>query len=144
MLYAGPGSDLRYDALTSTVHCHLCRKCAGSLSTKNAKGLPAPRMPLLARARGLWLGPEPEAIRLLTYAERRVLRLSRVYASVKRVMTKEFPWAGGNAAAVPQYTTRNVVAYTQDPDVAVRIACCLLTCARICTCNSRGPMFIVS
>ena len=50
-------------------------------------------MPLRARARGLWQGPEPEAIKRLTYAERRILRLARVYVTVKRVSKHIAAWA---------------------------------------------------
>ena len=125
LLFAGRGSSLRVDAATRVVHCQLCRKCAVDLARKNSKGAPAPRLPLIARAHGLWGGPEPEVIRVLSYTERRILRLARVYSTIKRVMGQDVPWAGGNVSATPQYTTRNVVAYTQDPDVAVRTICLL-------------------
>ena len=82
-------------------------------------------MPKVACANGLWQGPEPQEIRVLTWAERRVLRLARVYCTVKRVLAQDVPWARGNPDALPQYTTRNVVAFLQDPNSAVRTLCLL-------------------
>eukprot|EP00973_Karenia_brevis_P021999 3024681-Karenia_brevis.AAC.1 len=63
----------------------------------------------MARARGLWGGPEPPEIAALTFIERRVVQLARVYVAIKRVLGKSVPWAKGSAAAVPQYTTKNTV-----------------------------------
>ena len=80
-------------------------------------------MPPRARARGLWQGPEPEEIRVLSYTSRRILRLARVYACVKRVLPNVVPWTGDNEKARPQYTTRNTVAYAQDPDAVLQVLC---------------------
>ena len=44
---------------------------------------------------------------------------------MKRVPRYIVPWAGDNEGARPQYTTRNVVAYPQDPDAAVCLVCLL-------------------
>jgi hypothetical protein len=93
------------------------------LGRTKADGAPATKMPVKARANGLWGGPEPEEIRRLTYAGRRVLRLARLYASIKRVLGKDAPWAKGHGAALPQYSTRNVIAFAQDPDTAIRVLC---------------------
>ena len=101
LLYASPPSAVRRGSETDTVSCSLCRKCARDLSGRKGKTTPAPKMPLKARARGLWQGQEPESLRVLTYAERRVLRLGRVYATIKRVMVKDALWSGGNVAALP-------------------------------------------
>ena len=80
-------------------------------------------MPPFARANGLWQGPEPAEIRALSYVERRILRLARVYSCVKRVMPHVAPWSFGNEKSRPQYTTQNVVAFAQDPDAAVQLCC---------------------
>ena len=72
---------------------------------------------------GLWQGPEPEAIRVLTYTGRRILRLARVDACVKRVSPHVAPWATANERARPQYSTRNAVAFAQDPDAVVQVCC---------------------
>ena len=90
---------------------------------RRANGVPAVRMPPLARAAGFWQGKEPEVIRALSYAERRILCLARVHVCVKRVSPHVAPWGVSNEAARPQYTTRNVVAFSQDPDTAVRLCC---------------------
>ena len=60
------------------------------------------RMPPKARARGFWNGPEPEAFRTVTYKERRVLRLARVYQAVKRLSPGVVPYAHGNVADLPE------------------------------------------
>lgn len=123
LLYASGAPGLRVDDESGAIHCHLCRHCKDNLRHTLADGKPTARKPYKARANGLWGGPEPEEIRCLTYAERRVLRLARVYASVKRVLEKDALWARGNTAALPQYSTRNVVAYMQDPDTARAVLC---------------------
>ena len=49
-------------------------------------------MPLVARANGLWRGPEPDELRSLTFCEAKVIDLARVYVSVKRVFLTSFPF----------------------------------------------------
>ena len=73
----------------------------------------------------MWGGPEPQEIQALTHLERRVVQLARVYASVKRVLGKTVPWAKGNVAATPQYSTKNAVAYASDPCQMARVVCLL-------------------
>ena len=85
--------------------------------------MPVPALSLQSLARGLWCGLEPEEVRLLTWAERRVLRLARTYATVKRVLSSCVAWARENFDARPQYTTRNVVSYPQDPATTVACVC---------------------
>ena len=63
-------------------------------------------------------------IRVLTYAERRVLRLARLYQTVKRISAHIAPYAAGNEEALPQYTTGNTVAFAQDPE-AITLCLCL-------------------
>ena len=93
------------------------------MRSSRADGAPNVRAPHLAHAAGLWQGPEPAEIRALTYTERRVLRLARGDACVKRVAPHVAPWAAANERARPQYTTRNVVVYVQDPDAIVQLCC---------------------
>ena len=82
-------------------------------------------MPYCARARGMWGGPEAEAIKALTFTERRVVQLARLYVVVKRVLGKTVPWAKGHTAATPQYSTKNAVAYPNDPAKVTHIVCML-------------------
>ena len=64
------------------LECQLCSSCARPLSRLDATGTPAPKIPTQACANGLWQGPEPEEIKCLTWAERRVLRLAGVYCTI--------------------------------------------------------------
>jgi len=105
--------------------CQLCRKCTAALRKRDSKNAPRPEMPYYARARGMWGGPEPVAIQLLSFTERRVIQLARVYTLLKRVLRKHAPWAKGNPAALPQYTTQNTVAYPNDPASVTRTVCLL-------------------
>jgi len=109
----------------AAIQCKLCRRCRSALQKKDKLGKPRPEMPDMARARGLWGGPEPEEIKVLTFLERRVIQLARVYCVIKRVLGKTVPWAKGNVAAMPQYTTRNTVAYPNDPSSLMRMICLL-------------------
>ena len=77
----------------------------------------------MARARGLWIAAEPDVIKVLSWAERNVLRLGRTYVTVKRVCSAVAPWAASSVDAAPQYTTRNAVSFPQDPDTAIRAIC---------------------
>ena len=106
------------------ISCFFCEECVEPLSRRRSNGTWALNMPPFAVARGLWQGPEPEEIRMLTYVERRILRLARADVCVKRVSSHVTPWSGANEAARPQYSTRNVVAFSEDPDAVVQ-ACCI-------------------
>ena len=114
---------IHLDTEGSTVTCDLCNSCRTALSHKSYQDDSAVKMPPYARARGLWNGPEPVELKVLTYTERRVLRLARVYQTVKRISSHLVPWAKTSLTALPQYTTRNVVAYAQDPDAVTRVLC---------------------
>ena len=107
------------------IRCRFCRKCRLCLSKRDSRGKPVPAMPYYARARGMWGGPEPREFAALSYLERRVIQLARVYACVKRVLGKTVPWAKGNVAATPQYSTKNAVAYATDPCNMARVVCLL-------------------
>ena len=67
----------------STISCFLSTQCRQALSQQT------PCLSQCARARGLWGGPEPPELRVLTYVERQILSLARVYVVVKRIMAKD-------------------------------------------------------
>ena len=73
----------------------------------------------MARANGLWRGPDPEELRRLSYCEAKVINLARVYVRVKRVFLDRSSYAGTYAKEAPRYHQRNVVAYPQDIDGAL-------------------------
>ena len=50
---------------------------------------------------------------MLTYAERRVIALARVYVSIKRVHPEGAPYIRDVSSGQPLYHERNVVAYPQ-------------------------------
>ena len=102
------------------ISCSLCKMCWTAFRLRGERGAPAVEMPFLCRARGLWGGPEPEEIRVLSYVERRVINLARVFTAVKTVRRGHNTWMHRCPDATPQYTTRNVVAYPQDPDKVLR------------------------
>ena len=112
------------DKATGVLRCNLCLPCRAALGNKeSATGKPAVRMPECARARGFWGGPEPAVLRQLSFAERKVLRLARVYSTVKRISAHILPYGRLHPEALPEYSTRNVVAYAQDPDAVIRVLC---------------------
>ena len=105
---------------TGEIRCQLCKKCRGVLSAViSSSGKPNARMPPMARANGLWRGPDPEELQRLSYCEAKVINLARVYVSVKRVYLNRGRYAGTGANEAPLYHQRNVVAYPQDPDAAL-------------------------
>jgi hypothetical protein len=118
LLYASP--SLTYDA-DGKITCFLCRSCFDALSqTSGKQQRPAPRMPEQARANGLWRGPDPPELAELSYSEAKVINLARVYVSVKRVFLDRSSYAATTASDAPLYHQKNVVAYPQDPDAAMR------------------------
>ena len=106
---------------TGEIHCQLCKKCRGALSAViSSTGKPSAHMPQMARANGLWRKPDPEELQRLSYCEAKVNNLARVYVSVKRVYLNRGSYAGTGANDAPLYHQRNVVAYPQNPDAALR------------------------
>ena len=103
------------------LHVALCKHCLAGFSRKDAKGNPKLHMPEQARANGLWGGPESEELRVLSYAERKVIQLARVYVSVKRVFLDARSFAQTTHLTSPQYHEKNVVAYPQNPDMVHRV-----------------------
>ena len=77
-------------------------------------------MPELARANGLWRGPDPEELSDLSYAETKVINLARVYVSVKRIFLDRRSYARTTDSEAPRYHQKNVVAFPQNPDAALR------------------------
>ena len=77
-------------------------------------------MPMYARANGLWRGPDPPALANLTYAESKVINLAKLYVSVKRVFLNRGSYAATSKSEAPLYHQKNVVAYPQNPDAALR------------------------
>ena len=76
-------------------------------------------MPDVARANGMWRGPDPNELADLTYCENKVINLAKVYVSVKRVFLGRSSYAPTGQRESPLYHQRNVVAYPQDPDAAL-------------------------
>ena len=70
----------------------------------------------MARANGLWRGPDPPELKRLSYCGRKVLNLARVYVSIKRVFLNPASYAATAASEAPLYHQRNVVAYPSNPD----------------------------
>ena len=77
-------------------------------------------MPAVARANGMWHGPDPPQLQCLTYCERKVINLARVYVSVRRVFLDRSSYAKTKPSEAPLYHQKNVVAYPQNPDAALR------------------------
>ena len=109
-----------YDA-TGGLRVRLCKDCFAGLSHKNRSGQPKLVMPEVALANGLWGGPEPHALSVLSYAERKVLQLARCYVSVKRVFLDRRSFARTARNETPRYHEKNVVAYPQNLDMVQRI-----------------------
>jgi len=77
-------------------------------------------MPEASRANGLWHGPVPKELRDLNYCEAKVINLARIYVSVKRIFLDRQSYARTSEAEAPRYHQKNVVAYPQNPDTALR------------------------
>jgi len=119
MLYRSP--ETQVSATTKAISCNLCKCCRLAFSNTCGKGgAPDVRMPAVARANGLWHGPDPEELSDLSYCETKVINLARIYVSVKRVFLDCASYARTNAAEAPLYHQKNVVAYPQNPDAALR------------------------
>ena len=103
------------------IRCKLCKICRNALSeTSGAELKPKVRMPEVARANGLWHGPDPEELKVLTFCERKVINLARVYVSVKRIFLDRSSYARTSRSEAPYSHQRNVVAYSQNPDGILR------------------------
>ena len=104
---------------SASLACPLCRKCREALSAKDGVRGRAPKawIPSLARANGLWGGPEPRELAVLSYVERKVIQLARLYICVKRVYLDSPVAARVRRDEQPLYHEKNVVAYPQDLDV---------------------------
>jgi len=107
---------------TKEISCLLCKHCRHDLSAVSAdsKKKPKLKMPMRARANGLWHGPDPPELEVLSYCECKVINLARIYVSVKRVFLDREGFAGTSKSEAPLYHQKNVVAYPQNPDAALR------------------------
>ena len=114
-------AELCRNEVTGEIKCNLCRKCCAALARRDARTKrPAPHMPEQARANRLWHGPEPPELLDLSYAEAKVINLARVYVSVKRVFLDRRSYARAAESEAPRYHQKNVVAFPQKPDSALR------------------------
>ena len=115
-------SEMQVESDTGTISCHLCQFCLGALSavTRDDAKSPKVRMPSQARANGLWHGPDPPELSELSYCESKVINLARIYVSVKRVFLDRGSYASTSRSEAPMYHQKNVVAYPQNPDAALR------------------------
>ena len=119
LLYRAGG--LRVAEADGTVSCFLCRKCSSALQPRFLRdGSVRVRMPVDARANGMWHGPDPPELSVLSYNEAKVINLARIYVSVKRVFLHRGSYAATASNDAPRYHQKNVVAYPQDPDAALR------------------------
>ena len=120
LLYRSDCMDLNNS--TGAITCFLCKKCCAALShvDKSSKRKSVAKMPELARANGLWHGPDPPELQALSYCEAKVINLARVYVSVKRIFLDRSSYARTSKSEAPLYHQKNVVAYPQNPDAALR------------------------
>ena len=113
--------------LWTTQHCCLlCQRCLEPLSRVK------PALPPRARCNDMWGGRLPEPIRVLTYAETKVLQLARACVSMKRAgkpenlrnsfLRRSAHWVSSG---------KNIVAYPQRPHTFVS-ACIILTPDKVC------------
>ena len=110
------------DGAEGDLWLRMCKGCMMALTETSMKGnecQPAARMPSQALANGLWRGPDPPELASLTYTERKVINLAKVYVSVKRIFLDKATYAATSSTEAPQYHQRNVVAYPQSPDAAL-------------------------
>ena len=113
--------EMSIDSETGAISCHLCKSCLKALSKVEAASGKKPdvRMPMYARANGLWRGPDPQELAGLSYAETKVINLAKLYVSVKRVFLDRGSYAATSKSEAPLYHQKNVVAYPQNPDAAL-------------------------
>ena len=90
------------------LHCQLCNKCRDGLKTVDAHTQrPRPYLSVVARARGMWGGPEPPELQRLSWMGRRIVQLGRAVICVRHTSGQ-----GASAPGVP-YTTGNVLLFPQ-------------------------------
>ena len=81
-----PSSALSRDPHSGDISCLLCKSCRQTFAkVVGKKNKPDVQVPQLARANGMWRGPDPAELAQLSYAEAKVINLARVYVSVKRI-----------------------------------------------------------
>jgi hypothetical protein len=106
------------------ISCDFCTDCAkqfARLQGPVGKKIPAPRMPVFARANGMWGGPLPPDLEALTYTERRIIALARIYVSIKRVHPEGAPHNRDSNNFQPLYHEKNVIAYPQTQEYVKQV-----------------------
>ena len=79
-------SSVTRDTCSGNFSCALRKRCARALSrVSGSRKEPQVQMPDVARANGMWHGPDVKELKALTYCEGKVINLARVYVSIKRV-----------------------------------------------------------
>ena len=121
--FTGECADEKLEVADS-ITCDFCIECAQQFSKLIGpvlKKAPAPRMPLFARANGMWGGPVPSVLRALTYTECRIIALARVYVSIKRVHPEGAPYIRDSNNFQPLYHEKNVIAYPQTQEYVKQV-----------------------
>ena len=114
-------ADLWIQEGTGEISCLLCEKCRLRYrGERRRNGTVVPHLPAEARANGLWHGPQPKELACLTYSEAKVINLARIYVSVKRIFLDRGSYARSKEKEAVFYHQKNVVAYPQNPDAALR------------------------
>jgi hypothetical protein len=94
---------------------------SSTAEAQQADQIPAPRMPVFARANGMWGGPLPPDLEALTYTERRIIALARIYVSIKRVHPEGAPHNRDSNNFQPLYHEKNVIAYPQTQEYVKQV-----------------------
>ena len=115
-------TDIASTGKSQGVTCSLCKRCRAAFSrVEREKQKPNVHVPDIARANGLWRGPDPQELSCLSYVESKVINLARIYVSVKRVFLNRGSYAGTSYSETPLYHQKNVVAFPQNPDAVLRV-----------------------
>ena len=116
-----PASCVITNVSSGSFSCQLCNKCRTSLSgVTGREKIPNVKMPVYARANGMWRGPDPNELSRLTYTECKVINLARIYVSVKRIFLNRAGYARTDATDAPLFHQKNVVAFPQSADAALK------------------------
>lgn len=100
-------SAVTTDDGTGAVVCPLCKRCRAAFSRVQGSAKTSRlRVPDVARASGMWRGPDPEELNALSYFETKVINLARVFVSVKRIFLDRRSDAGTSASEAPLYHQR--------------------------------------
>ena len=92
-----------------TYSCHFCTACFNRIRKKN------PELPAEAIANDNWMGPVPEEIECLSYAEQKVMQRARTRVDLKRAATDRI-----KKKSAQQWTTQGKfapISYVQEPTI---------------------------